>query len=677
MDPKIANELKQKNQSAFHKALLEHCKSLVNMSRGDMAEHYDHWEECDLVYRGKRFKDDEDKRANKQGAPSKIVVPLTYAQVQTFVAFAMNLLQQREHFYELEGTGEEDHRAAKLGEALLDQNLEANQFSLLLYQFLLDVGRFSMGVFKHSWVKETESVWVEEQVPVSPGWGQPLAMLGQIFNPTPRFETKQVKQEQIAYMGNKLTCVSPFCFYPDTRFPLTRFQEGEFCADEEEVSMTSLRKGEKDGIYAGVEYIEKLKPETWNTRRGKRFAHVRTENTTAKGQIESTVIRTSVQVELTPSKFLLSDGTPMGTSDVPEKWLVEYANDNRVIRAQPLGYVHNKFTYSLGQFSPDQQGLVNETISEMVSHLQAVIDWFVNSHITNVRKHISNRLVVDPAGVMFEDIRDHKPVIRLKPNAANAGVDRFVKQLNVSDVTRGHISDVQTLMQFVFMTTSISDNLMGQYHSGRRSAREAANTANASGTRLRTIVKLLYDGCLKPMGKDMISNLRDGLDEDTFVTLTGDAFPDWEAFDHFVLEDGRTKIRVNRTHLAGRYDFKVFEGILPSDKHMQAETLEQTLLALFRNPDGLAMLTQVLGYDPKKLFKEVLELRGVKHPDRFKIDQVRQQELMMLQQQQQMAQQPQQINGTTNTPGTGAGLQAGGLGGAVQSAPGSFEALIG
>lgn len=677
MDERVKRELNQQNQTAFHKKMLEHCKALIEMSRSDMEKHYSGWEENDLIYRGKRYKDNEDKKAQEKGAPTKMVVPVSYAQIQTFIAFAMGLLQQREHFYELEGTGEEDHRAAKIGEALLDQNLEFNEFSVILYQFLLDLGRFSVGIIKHSWVKETERVWEDQEVPVTPGWGQPLAMLGSLFSPGPQqTRTEQVPVDQIAYMGNKLEVISPFCFFPDTRFPLTKMQDGEFVGSEQEFSMTKLRKLENDGVYAGVQYIAKLSSEAISARKGHKFAHVKANNQTNTGiaksnNVESTVIVTTMQLEITPSEFTLSDGQPMGSSTVPEKWVVEYANDSRVIRCEPLGYVHNNFTYRLGQFSPDQQSLVNETISDMVGHLQAVIDWFINSHVTNVRKHISNRLVVDPAGVVFEDLRDHKSVIRLKGNASNAGVDRYVKQLTVSDVTRGHISDVQTLMQFVFMTTSISDNLMGQYHSGRRSAREASNTASASGQRLRTVIKLVFDGCFRPMGKDLLSNLRDGLDEDMFVTMTGTDFPDWVGYDHFVLPDGKVKVKINRTNLKGRFDFKVFEGILPSDKFSQAETLENTLMTLLKNPQGLPILIQVLGYDPKKLFREVLELRGIKHPERFKIDAVRAQEL------QAAAQLQQQQENATNSTGAPGGVQQPVAAGPVQGSSPTFESLIG
>jgi len=654
MDERIKRELNQPRPTLFHSKMLEHCKGLVSLSRVEMEKYYETWDSADRVYRGERYKDEEDKKACKNGAPEKIVLPLTYAQIQTFIAFAMNLLQQRELFFELEGTGEEDHRAAKLAEALLDQNLTFNKWTQMLYQFFLDMGRFSIGIVKHSWCHKTETIWREKDAPLSL-MEQTRVMLGTAFNlPAPVAKKVQVKEEQTAYKGNELRSISPYNFFPDPRLPLTRFQEGEFCASEDEVSRTALKRGEIDGYYAGVQHIEDFKGVDHEKRRSRRFNNTAAiaDGRSTTNNTKPTVIKTEVQLEIIPSEFILSDGEPMGTSDAPEKWVVVYANDNRVIRCEPYGYEHNHFGYSIGQFSPDQHGMINESITEMISHLQAVIDWFINSHITNVRKHISNRLVVDPEGIYYEDVRDHKPVIRLRPNVSQMGVDRFVKQLNVSDVTRGHIGDVEVLMKFVSMTTAISDNLMGQYHTGRRSAREASNTSAASGTRLRTIVKLVYDSCFRDLGNDMISNLRDGLDEDTFVTVTGNTYPDWSAYDAFVVpETGANKVRVNRTSIAGKFDFKLFEGTLPSEKFAQAETLEQTLLALFKNPDGLAMLTNVLGYDPKKLFTEVLVLRGIKHPDRFKIDMVRQQEIMMAQQQQQLL--TNTPNAPTTTPGGG------------------------
>jgi hypothetical protein len=624
MDTRVAKDLAQKEPSEFHTAILNHCLQLVRMSRSKMSKFYDDWDRRDETYRGIVKQDKEDKKANEKGAPGKVAIPLTYSQVQTFVAFCFSLYYQREHFWELEGTGEEDHRAAKLGEALLDRDAEFNCFVQKVYQLLLDIARFNVGVIKHTWYKETEMQWVKQETPTNP-----LNILGRIFGGQPA--SSEVQEEITKFLGNKLFNISPYRFFPDVRLPLTRFQEGEFCASEDEYSWSQLKKDEQSGLYSGIDHIPPMRNTDYEKRGRSRFSKdVVTGEMQKPDQSKSNVIVTEVQVNLIPANFKVQ-GKPMGPEKFPIKYVVCIANDSRVIKCEPLGYAHNKFTYDLAQFSPDQHELLNESLSDMISQMQTVIDWLINSHITNVRKHISNRLVVDPSGVEFSDIQEHRPVIRLKANASKSGVDRWVKQLNVSDVTRNHISDVQVLIRFVQMVTSISDNLMGQYNTGRRSAREAGNVAAAAGNRLKMVAKLIYDTCFRPLGDKMISNLRDGLDEETFITVRGESFPDWEAYAGFKHSDGRVSLGVDRTKISGRFDFKVFEGTLPSEKADLAMTLEQTLLEMMKSPFGVQVMTGVLGYDPKKLFKEVLELRGVKHPERFMIDQARMAELQQSQ----------------------------------------------
>ena len=680
MDPRVIKELNSDETTDFQRKMLEHCKALVSLSRGTMCQYYSDWDNQESAYRAKvkttTKTKEQDKQACESGNPrmKSLSVPLTYSQVQTFVAFGMGILFQRDRFYELEGTGEEDHKSAKLGEALLEQNLQYNDMTQKVYQFLLDIGRFSIGIMKHSWEEEMETVW--EERPVAPTFS-PLTLLGRVIPgvPQPEATTEEVSVERIRYQGNKIYSISPYRFYPDPRLPLTRFQEGEFCASEDEYSKTSLRKGAQSGMYAGVEKIERFQRTDFDTRgESTRFAHVKAASTVSTGrnqeQTEGAVVVTEVQVEITPSQFMLEDGKPLSDSDNPEKWIVAYANDNQLIRIEPLGYEHNNFTYSVGQFSPDQHNFMNETIAQMIGQLQDVIDWFLNSHISNVRKHITNRLVVDPSGIHYEDLKTHKAVIRIKPEAAKQGVDRYVKQLTTTDVTRGHISDISELIKFAQMTTAISDNLMGQFHSGRRSAREANNVSAASGSRLRNVIKLIFSTALEPLGRDMLSNLRSGLTEEMFVTVSGDEFPDWASYQGFKIAEERVKVPVSRTTIAGKFDFKVFEGTLPSEKGQQADTLEGLLENLLKNPQGMQMILQ-LGYDPAKLLKEVLELRGIKHPERFKVSEVRKQEY------QQQAAQLQQLDNGLPQPIGGGQLPPTGQ---QQQVPGSalgLQALLG
>src|SRR5690606_34056184 len=213
MDERILKELSKEKMSPFHEALLQHVKELVDGSRKKMATYYKEWDRRDRVYQGKVELDSNDKEAQKKGDPEKMVIPMTYSQIQTFVAFCFNLYYQREYFFELEGTGEEDHRAAKLGEALLERYLEYNTVTAILYQLRLDVGRFSIGVVKAGWHKKTRKEWqVKEQNSV-------VQMLNRTIG---RMTQTEEEVDVTEYLGNKIVNISPYRFFPDTRLPLTR-----------------------------------------------------------------------------------------------------------------------------------------------------------------------------------------------------------------------------------------------------------------------------------------------------------------------------------------------------------------------------------------------------------------------------------------------------------------------
>lgn len=600
MDELLTTELaKGDGESVFHDTMLKHCKQLVEMSRSKMSNYYSAWDSHDEVYKGIRKSDVSDRKANERGEPVKMVIPLTYAQVQTFVAFCMSMYFQRERMFELIGMGPEDYRAAKVGEALLERDLQYNVIEAKLDQFLTDVGKYGLGVMKTGWYKETQMVRTVTENPVK-------SFLGFNYGGG----TTESIEPKTKYLGNRIFNVSPYRFFPDTRLPVARFQEGEFCASEDEYSMVTLKQMQHDGLIQGVDKIKVMNKESIDNRRS-RIGSVTTEskdNTTTRAQASlGTVIVTEVQVTLVPNKFMI-DGEPMGEEDYPVKYNVWYANDNRVIKCEPLGYIHDKYTYDVGEFSPDMHNTVNMGLAELIDHLQSVATWFINSHIASVRKTIDNRLIVDPSGVEMKDLTERHPIIRLSPNAYRGGVEKYIRQLDVTDVTARHTEDSQAIQALMQVVTGINDNALGQFHQGRRSATEARTVNSATASRLKKTAGLLFKTAIKPMGEKMLSNLRDGLDEETYVRVVGDT-ADPSLLQQFT--------KVTRDNLVGDYDFTMFDGTMPSERGAQAETLQEFIQMLMQAPQ----LIQILGYDITSLIKEVLELRGVKSPDRFKTPQ--------------------------------------------------------
>lgn len=594
-------------------ALLTKIKNMLKMSRDSMVGHYPQWDRNDLVYRGIRRLDEADRKSIARDEPAKVIVPLSYSQVQTFVAFCSMLFTQRDYFFELDGSGAEDVKPAQLCQAVIERDLEYNKFKgVLLTQFLTDVGRFGLGIIKTSW----ERVVVPQVVQVpDPSYIPQPGMNVQIAPPM----IDQV-QPMTKYLGNKLVSVSPYRWFPDTRIPLTRYREGEFCADEVEVSRADLEQMDANGDVAGVKHIPSISTDMLRYRRP---VAVDSSTLTVDPNLgRRFVIITEFQMRLNPSKIEIDEGVVLDEDmDHEVVYIIWVANDNRIIKIIDSGYDHNEFTYDAAQFFNDQNRIVNFGLSELLAPAQDVLDWLFNARITNVRKVIQNQLVVDPRYVEMQDLIARNPVLRLKSTATGLTIDSYIKQLNVVDVTTGHVNDMGVVAGFAKEATGISENLLGQFASGRRSAREAGNVANNAAARLVIVAMGLWESGLLPCGKKMASNIRQGLDIDQLIRVVGLTK---------VQEDPnavRTLLPVNKTMLQGDYDFKVFNATLPSQRAADASALQELLVAGSKSGP---LFWIGMGLDPQAVLYKVLELRNITNVEQYRLTPERTQQLMLM-----------------------------------------------
>lgn len=597
----LSSELSEETISPLHARLLQTSRDLVDFSRRTMSNYYGQWDYYDMCYRGERPNDKQDKEAEQRGEPTKMAIPLSYAQVQVFVAYMFSQYFQRPSFYQLTPTGQEDYDAAKVGEAFLTRDLSENMWSVKLYQYLTDIGRFGVGIIKHGWEVEVGTVYKEETVsaPTIPLFGVKLG----------KDKKVTTKVQEVSFEGNRLMNISPYRFFPDVRLPLTRFQDGEFVASEDEYTYTKLKGMENRGEIAGVDFIPAFSKSQWDKRHsmftGINPLEDNIGNVSAYTKdVKSTICVTEVQRWIIPSKFDLADGTQLGTETEPVIYNIWYANDARILKCEPLGYSHNSFTYDCVQMSPDQHRMVNDGISGLIAHMQDVINWLLNSRITNVRKVISSFLVVDPQKIDINDIIQKKPLIKTKPGLGQRGIDAAIKQLTVQDVTQSHINDIQTLQSLMGLVTGVNESALGQFAKGRRSAKEAGNVFDATIGRLQMVSRLIWDGGLAPLGQKMLSNLREGVDTETYVRTIGD-MANMQAYNGFV--------KVNKAALIGNYDFEMYDGTLPSDRDDMAQVLQEVLVAIIQNPEGV----QLFNLNPSKVLREIATLKGIKHINRF------------------------------------------------------------
>jgi hypothetical protein len=366
---------------------------------------------------------------------------------------------------------------------------------------------------------------------------------------------------------------------------------------------------EKNGEIAGLEFVKPFTKQAFEDRGQTRLQSenhgIMDETQVGAGQSKGVYILTEVQRVIIPSEYMIDEETPLGPEDYPVKYNIWYLNDNRIVKCEPLGYIHDQFTYTIGQYTPDMHELINQALAGSIDALQDVITWFINARVTNVRKVIGNQLVVDPELVNMQDVKDRSGVIRMKPQASRLGIDRAIKQLDLRDVTANHVNDAAFLKDMVQETTGITENALGQFSSGRRSATEAKNVNVGATLRLKLIAVLLWHDMFVPMGEQMISNLRQGLDEKTLVKVVGieDAIGGQE--EQF--------LTVSQEDILGPSEFCMYDGTLPTEKVYTAQVLQEILGAIMKAPQ-VALALQL---DPKALLLEMMELRGVRNPQRF------------------------------------------------------------
>lgn len=614
MTPDVINEINKKESSNFHKELLDHALALVKMSRAEMSKHYDNWDMQDQVYRGVRMLDSDDIEQARKDKPVKMVVPNTFAQVMTFTSFLFLLFNQNRTFFELNPSGIEDYRQKEQDcEAVLERDLKHHMWNTLLYQHLRDVGRFGPSILECCWTRELTHAYISREPTVVNFNGIQSEVRG-----------GSEWREYVKYEGNLVRNVSPYRWFPDTRFPLTDFQLGEFCAAEEEYSISALRKLEQAGEVAGVDHIEPLPQNLDKIRGGPTRASVDLSKDKTNiwlygtTKSEGVAIVTKLQVWLVPSKFKIGpDNKKLGPEEFPILYHLWYANDNRVIRCEPAYWWHNKFGWSLSQFTPDMHHTVTLGLADLIYRLQDVITWHINSRITDVRRNLRGRLIVDPFGIETSSL-DGDGDIYLRSNASKSGVSRWIEQLKMVDVTQGHLGDAEILSKIMQVVTGVNDNIMGQYNTGRRSAQEARTVLSGAAGRMKLHGHLIWDSALGPLGKMMLSNSRQSLPIDSFGRVVGGPPEELQArYDAF---------KGTPEEVICGEDYLVFDSTLSAEKGFMAQSL-QDLLAVIIQSDPTAAGRLARNVDPAKVVEEIQYLRGSGNLKRFRYTTKEQQQI--------------------------------------------------
>lgn len=589
LDYSYPNRLDWHPNSDLHRSVLTKLLTFAANSQEVMSRKWDTWREIDrtLTAYVDLSIDEQDVLAKDKRKPVSIVIPVSYATMETILTYWASVFLT-DPLFSYEGTGPEDVRGAALLETDIRNQAIRSRMALNLHTQFRDSIAYGIGASAFFWYEKYGKVPRRQSMLQS--------ILAKVGMPGDLYE------DGLLYAGNEMRNIDPYSFLPDPDMPIQEFQRGRFVGWVTRTNYMALLDEEStsDGDVFNVKYIDNnVFTSIFNSAdesdREARLGY--TDRMT-----EGTVDLMYMFVNLIPKEWEL------GSKTSPEKWMFVVAGDDLIVQARPIGSFHNM--YPLTICSPDYDGYSITPTSklEVVYGLQSAIDSLWSMHITNVRKALNDMIVYDPMLICTDDLTDPKPgkLIRLRRQAWGKGIKDAIQQLQVTDVTQGNISDMMVLMQMVQQVTAATDSLQGilnQSGPDRRTATEFSNTMQSAMSRLGKGAKVGSAMCMYDAAYIVASHTQQYRTEEGFLKVVG------KAAEVLGMQPG-TMVPVSPMDLAVGFD------VVPNDATMKSGESLSNWVNIFQIIASRPELSQV--FDIVKIFEHIAKVSGVKNIDDFK-----------------------------------------------------------
>ena len=574
--------------------LVEYLKARLSMSERKMSRFYARWrarEKQMQAYMDLPKYEKQLKEMNDSGEPpviTALTIPYMYSTVSTIATYLTHAFTGRKPIFQVGANSGQAAMNSQNVETMLQYQADVRLMIKRWMQFFKDCETYGVGAMKCVWEVEKRNRTVVSK-----------STMGEYIR---KRELKTV------YEGNDLENIDPFLFFPDPRVPMNEAAfRGEFVFWRDFVGMHEISQGEADYGYKWTENLGLL-PENLAGAAGVSARSMAVSGESQPGQARDTadqtvpfVQRDECTIWITPSKIKDLKGNVLGPGTRPELWIFTMLNKKRIVRAEPFEYDHGMHPIVTMEPHTVGYGFGQMSTADYLAPLQDGASWFLNSHIYNVRSALNNMLVVNPAMVEMKDLASPKPgkIIRLKRSAMGQDVRQAVFQLSITDITRGHVSDLENMIRMGDMLSSVNDNLRGiQDSGGRKTATEVRTAGEAGASRLAAQARLYSAQAFSPLGQMMCINSQQFLTREFEVRIAGD--------------DPAKSIVVGPDTVVGDYYFPIHDGTLPMDKVALVDVWKEILLGVAQDPE----LRQKFSLE--KIFEWVAELGGAKNIQSFK-----------------------------------------------------------
>ncbi|KKM63119.1 hypothetical protein LCGC14_1514650 [marine sediment metagenome] len=580
--------------SEEHKKLLTLVLEKAQVAHWHVRKRYQQWESIDKSLSA--FVDlsesEEDVKAKDPRKPVSMVIPLSYATLESLLTYFTSVYLMNDPLFQYGPREPGDIiKAAKL-EHLVNYQADMGKMAVALHTQWRDAFAYGYGISAPEWTREL--AWRTTRKKQSMWSNLKRDYLG--------IDTAPERVRSVRYEGNVLNNIDPYLSLPDPNVSIHNIQKGEFFGWIERSNYVSALQAEEwdDDIF-NVQYLAK----TMDGRTGLMKTDDYRNKQVGKGDMrDSSVTRpldiVNMFVKIIPREFKIGPGK------YPEIHFIRVAGDRVVITAKPLGLDHDMIPVTV--FAPEFDGYSVSPISklEIVLPMQGGLDWFMSSHIANVRKAINDTIIVDPFLININDLKDPKPggIVRLRKSAWGRGVKDAVYQLAVTDVTKGHVDDAMLFMNLIQNITGTDvAQTVRRKTSERVSATEAQGDISAFSGKMGKMALLFGVMTLHDIAYMIASHTIQLMSQPTYVKTLGRHQEILEK------EYGVGGVPVSPEDISVDFDIELPGTSQPGSEDIGAMT---SFLQVILQHEGLAQ-----EFDVVRMFKAVARAAGFKNVHEF------------------------------------------------------------
>lgn len=569
--------------SQLHQKVLGKLLNRVRVAYEKMDSRRRSWREIDKTLTAYVRIDELERKVKEKDkrAPVSIVFPHSYSILETLTSF-MDGLFLREPIFQYDGNSPEDTIGAILMTKVVEAHCKRFKVGLALHTAFKDSIAYGVGacfpLWKQKWGYRTRSSY---------------GMDGQL---------EKTSEPALLFEGNSLENVDPYQLLLDPNYGIQSIQDAEFVGFIRRTNYYNLLPEDGKGAVFNVRYLKgkDCTSRYWGSQRDQNAQTTTVGDTSVLRPVDVVYL----YINIIPKDWGLGD------YEEPEKWLFAIAADKYIIQAQPLDLDHNMFPVAV--CAPTFDGYSSAPLSrlELLSGMQELLDWLLNSHVANVRKTINDMIIYDPYMLNTADLTDPKPgkLVRARRAAWGKDIRGSIQQLQINDVTRQHIADAQLTMGLMNQISGADDAMMGTLRQGgpeRLSAAEFSGTQSQALGRLQSLAMIVGQQLIQDVGYMFAMHTQQMMQEDVWVNTVG-AWQD-QLLAHYGPQIQNDRMRVTPQDL--NIDFDI--AVNPEGQGQATQFWIQMFDTIAKTPE----LYQLI--DVGRVFRYVASQLGAKNVDNF------------------------------------------------------------